>query len=126
MKNVNIELLQEQESEDNLNRNFALEAVRVTEYAALACSSWIGKGEKDAGKFDKFQTISYSSGACTFTKLHTMKKIGLISKLFFAYHDDVDYGWRAAMMNIPSYYEPKSIIDKFYLHLIYAIKKTLS
>jgi len=32
-----------------MDRNFALEAVRVTEAAALACSSWIGMGrEKDA------------------------------------------------------------------------------
>lgn len=30
-----------------LNRNFALEAVRVTEAAALAAASWIGRGEKD-------------------------------------------------------------------------------
>lgn len=30
-----------------LNRNFALEAVRVTEAAALACSSWIGRGERN-------------------------------------------------------------------------------
>ncbi len=47
MKNVNIELIKEYRSETNLNRNFALEAVRVTEFAALACSSWIGKGKKD-------------------------------------------------------------------------------
>jgi fructose-1,6-bisphosphatase II / sedoheptulose-1,7-bisphosphatase len=32
-----------------MDRNFALEAVRVTEAAALACSHWIGRGkEKDA------------------------------------------------------------------------------
>ena len=48
MKDVNIELINEHRSETNLNRNFALEAVRVTEFAALACSSWIGKGKKDA------------------------------------------------------------------------------
>ena len=36
------------ESVDMLNRNFALEAVRVTEYAAVASSAWIGRGEKDA------------------------------------------------------------------------------
>jgi len=48
MKNVSNELSQDKENEENLNRNFALEAVRVTEYAALACSFWIGKGEKDA------------------------------------------------------------------------------
>lgn len=32
-----------------MDRNFALEAVRVTEAAALACSDWVGRGkEKDA------------------------------------------------------------------------------
>jgi fructose-1,6-bisphosphatase II / sedoheptulose-1,7-bisphosphatase len=31
----------------SLNRNFALEAVRVTEAAAIACSSWIGKGKQN-------------------------------------------------------------------------------
>ena len=36
------------ESVDMLNRNFALEAVRVTEYAAVASSAWIGRGERDA------------------------------------------------------------------------------
>lgn len=30
-----------------MDRNFALEAVRVTEAAALACSSWIGMGKED-------------------------------------------------------------------------------
>ena len=36
------------ETVDMLNRNFALEAVRVTEYAAVASSAWIGRGERDA------------------------------------------------------------------------------
>lgn len=31
-----------------MDRNFALEAVRVTEAAALACSHWIGKGDEKA------------------------------------------------------------------------------
>ncbi len=30
-----------------LDRNIALEAVRVTEAAAIACSSWVGRGKKD-------------------------------------------------------------------------------
>ncbi|MBL6621335.1 MAG: class II fructose-bisphosphatase [Rickettsiales bacterium] len=48
MKQVNIEFSDEYKKDGNLNRNFALEAVRVTEFAALSCSSWIGKGEKEA------------------------------------------------------------------------------
>jgi fructose-1,6-bisphosphatase II / sedoheptulose-1,7-bisphosphatase len=43
MKNTQID----PNSSNVLNRNFALEAVRVTEAAAIACSSWIGRGEQD-------------------------------------------------------------------------------
>lgn len=42
---------QKAEAKDSeyMDRNFALEAVRVTEAAALACSHWVGRGkEKDA------------------------------------------------------------------------------
>ncbi len=35
-------------SENFLDRNLALEVVRVTEAAALACSSWIGRGDEKA------------------------------------------------------------------------------
>ncbi len=72
-----------------------------------------GKGEKDVGQYDTFSKISYTSGACTFTSKKITDKIGKIDDIFFAYHDDVDYGWRAAMMNIPSYYEPKSTVYHF-------------
>jgi GT2 family glycosyltransferase len=67
-----------------------------------------GKGKKDEGQYDKFQEIGYSSGACTFTSAKVIKKIGKINKIFFSYHDDLDYGWRGWLQKIPSYYEPKS------------------
>ena len=44
MKNLNIV---PHNDTNNFNRNLALEAVRITECAALACSSWIGRGKKD-------------------------------------------------------------------------------
>jgi GT2 family glycosyltransferase len=69
-----------------------------------------GKGEVDSGQYDNFQRISYTSGACTFSSLNTMKKIGEIDHILFAYHDDVDYGWRASLLGVPSYYEPEVIV----------------
>ena len=69
-----------------------------------------GKGEKDEGQYEKFQEIGYTSGACTFTSSKVIKKIGNINKIFFSYHDDLDYGWRGWLQKIPSYYEPKSKI----------------
>jgi GT2 family glycosyltransferase len=69
-----------------------------------------GKTLEDNDQFNKFQKIGYTSGACTFTSSKIIKKIGKIDQIFFAYHDDLDYGWRAWLQGIPSYYEPKSIV----------------
>ena len=68
------------------------------------------RGKKDDFKFDKFSKIGYTSGACTFSSLTTIKKIGGIDEIFFAYHDDLEYGWRAALLGIDSFFEPKSKI----------------
>lgn len=69
-----------------------------------------GKTLKDSSQFNKFQKIGYTSGACTFTSSEIIKKVGKIDQIFFAYHDDLDYGWRAWLQGIPSFYEPKSIV----------------
>ena len=69
-----------------------------------------GRGKIDSGQFNDFKIISYTSGACTFASKNTIKKIGNVDPIFFAYHDDVDYGWRGWLLEIPSYYEPKSIV----------------
>lgn len=69
-----------------------------------------GKGKKDEGQYEKFEEIGYTSGACTLTSAKVVKKIGSINKIFFSYHDDLDYGWRGWLQKIPSFYEPKSIV----------------
>ncbi len=71
-----------------------------------------GRGEKDEGQFEIFQKITFTVGACTFGPTKIFKKIGYVdeSKLFFLMLDDLDYGWRALMLGIPSYYEPKCVI----------------
>jgi len=69
-----------------------------------------GKSQKDVGQYNNFQKISYTSGACTLMTNETAAKIGKIDRIFFAYHDDLDFGWRAQLLGIPSFYEPKSII----------------
>lgn len=71
-----------------------------------------GKGTVDTGKYDEFEIISFPVGACTFSNTDTIKKIGYVDEegLFFLMQDDLDYGWRAWLLGIPSYYEPKSII----------------
>ncbi len=69
-----------------------------------------GKGELDKGKFNEHEIIGYASGTCLFTTAEIFKKLGMFDSFLFAYHDDLDLGWRAAMIGIPSHYTPKSIV----------------
>ena len=69
-----------------------------------------GKGTVDRGQFDKLEQIGYASGACLFTSLETIKKIGLFDSFLFVYHDDLDLGWRASQLGIQSYYVPSSVV----------------
>jgi len=69
-----------------------------------------GKGEKDNKQFEKHETIGYASGTCLFTSMDIMKKLGMFDPFLFAYHDDLDLCWRAALQGIKSYYVPKSIV----------------
>ena len=71
-----------------------------------------GRGKEDKKQYEKFERISFPVGGCTFASTELIRHIGYIdeSKLFFLMLDDVDYGWRAWLENIPCYYEPKSVI----------------
>ena len=71
-----------------------------------------GTGAKDIDQFKKFEQISFPVGACMFSSVETIRKIGYFdeSNLLFLMMDDVDYGWKALTMGIFSYYEPKSIV----------------
>ena len=68
------------------------------------------KGEIDKGQFNKPETIGYASGTCLFTSATIIKKLEMFDPFLFAYHDDLDLCWRAALQNIKSYYIPTSII----------------
>lgn len=81
------------------------------------------RGKKDNVKFNKFSKINYPSGACTFSSLDIIKKIGEIDEIFFAYHDDLEYGWRASLLGIHSFFEPKS---KIYHRVSLTLEKSSS
>ena len=69
-----------------------------------------GKGESDFGQFEQNEIIGYASGTCLFTSTHLLRELGMFDPFLFAYHDDLDLGWRAALQGIKSYYVPKSIV----------------
>jgi GT2 family glycosyltransferase len=69
-----------------------------------------GKGEFDYGKFNEHEIIGYASGTCLFSKSEIFNKLNSFDPFLFAYHDDLDLCWRAALVDIPSHYAPKSIV----------------
>ena len=69
-----------------------------------------GRGELDKGQYNNFEQIGYASGTCLFMSSKTFEKIGFLDPFLFAYHDDLEYGWRAHELGIKSYYVPTSII----------------
>lgn len=69
-----------------------------------------GKGQPDEGQYENHEIIGYSSGTCLFTTAKIIKKLGMFDPFLFAYHDDLDLGWRAALQGIKSHYVPKAIV----------------
>ena len=69
-----------------------------------------GKGDLDKKQFEKPETVGYASGTCLFTSSKVIREVGMLDPFLFAYHDDLDLGWRAALQGINSYYIPKSIV----------------
>ena len=68
------------------------------------------KGDLDKGQFNKPEVGGYASGTCLFTSATIIQKLGMFDSFLFAYHDDLDLCWRAAMQDIKSYYIPTSIV----------------
>ena len=68
------------------------------------------KGDTDIKSFEKLEQIDYASGTCLFTSTLLLKKIGFFDSFLFAFHDDLELSWRAAIMKISSFYVPKSIV----------------
>ena len=70
-----------------------------------------GYGERDSEQYDTENSPVYASGTCLFSKKSTFEKLGMFDPFLFAYHDDLDLGWRAHLEGINSWYVPKSIIN---------------
>ena len=68
------------------------------------------KGIKDEGKYTQQEEISYASGTCMFAPKKIFDEIGYFDPTFFAYHEELDLGWRARIFGYRSYYVPKTII----------------
>jgi GT2 family glycosyltransferase len=68
------------------------------------------KGKIDKKQYEKFEKINYASGTCLFTSKRVLQKTGLFDPFLFAFHDDLELCWRAALTGIACFYVPKSIV----------------
>ena len=71
------------------------------------------KGMKDNDKYSKLEEISYASGTCMFAPKKIFDEIGYFDNKFFAYHEELDIGWRARLFGYKSYFVPESVIRHF-------------
>lgn len=69
-----------------------------------------GSGEVDSGQFDDSLEINFPASACAFIPRDVFDKVGLFDTEFFAYVEDTDFGWRALLQGIKSYFAPKVIV----------------
>ena len=69
-----------------------------------------GTGEVDLGQYDKVHEIGYASGTCLFASKKIFDKVGLLDNAHFLQSEDLDWGWRAKIMGIRSYFIPDSKI----------------
>ncbi len=73
-----------------------------------------GKGETDSGKYDnKIEEITYASGTCMFLPKKIINEIGKFDEKLFAYHEELDLGWRARLFGYKSYYVSNALIHHF-------------
>jgi GT2 family glycosyltransferase len=69
-----------------------------------------GIGTLDEGRFEEEVEVCYASGACVLARREALREIGPMDRLFFAYGEDKDWGWRGLMMGWQSMYIPSSRI----------------
>jgi len=69
-----------------------------------------GNGTKDIGQYENIEQIGYCSGACLFLSRKTLDKLGYFDPYLFAYYEDTSLSWKAAMLEIKSYYIPNSVV----------------
>ena len=76
-------------------------------YCALGWAFARGKGRK-AREFETFKEIFSACGGAAIYKKSVLEEIGYFDENHFAYLEDVDLGWRAAIFGYRNYYEPKA------------------
>ncbi len=69
-------------------------------------------GHKTSAKLyhSTLHEINYCSGAACLIRVEVLNKVGLFNEEFFMYHEDLDLGWRFALMGYKNTIEPSAIV----------------
>jgi len=71
------------------------------------------KGQIDNNNHEQIEEVSYASGTCMFIPRSIIDEIGYFDEKFFAYHEELDFGWRARLCGYKSLYVPQTIIHHY-------------
>jgi len=71
------------------------------------------KGQIDNQKHNKIEEVSYASGTCMFFPKEIISDIGYFDEKLFAYHEELDFGWRARLYGYKSFYVPHITIHHY-------------
>ena len=70
----------------------------------------INFGKKDVSKYNKVRFVASPSGCSMLLKKSLFLEMGGFDKDYFAYLEDVDFGWRCWLKGHKTYYVPESIV----------------
>jgi GT2 family glycosyltransferase len=70
----------------------------------------IGYMEKDNGQYDDVHETAYAHGAAMLVPMRVIKKIGLMSYIFFLYYEEADWCFRISRAGYKIYYSGKSYV----------------
>jgi len=73
-------------------------------------NSAIGYREKDRGQFNKDRETAYAHGAAMIVPMEVIKKVGLMSYIFFLYYEEADWSFRIKKAGYRIVYVHNSLI----------------
>ncbi len=77
---------------------------------------WCGMGsmrgvhQRDTGKYDQAEEISFATGCALLIRTSAVRRIGLLDETFFLGFEDLDWCVRARQAGFKLYYAPKAVI----------------
>jgi GT2 family glycosyltransferase len=66
--------------------------------------------DPDNQKYNEVEKIGFAPGTALFIKKKVIDEIGLMDEIFFMYHEDPDWNFRAQEKGYISYYVPSTIV----------------